>query len=285
MATTQAITGTYSTLSGQPGTFVSENPPFHPNILNLYGRKLGITNAGYGRDNPIVDLPVDTVRGVANDELYRGLMVTRPTTGGYAQQYRVNFLYNPATIHESRSLDLNNDVLPTYARNPDDPGQYATGMNTSIGFSLLFDRTYELWDKAYAGTEAGTFGVMADVNAFYNMLNINQQVTVTPPQAIGGSVPFSSTSYGQIVQGAMTAVPVDLYFGYKSPGALKYFGYITQFDVTYTHFTQKMVVQRCAINIGFQVMSDLYTTSVAQQQQTSNNLKSPNNVFSTTPPQ
>ena len=132
MATTQAITGTFSTLSGQPGTFVSENPPFHPNILNLTGRKLGRTNSGYGRDNPIVDFPEDTVRGVANDELYRGLMVTRPTTGGYAQQYKVNFLYNPSTIHESRSLDLNNDVYPQYARNPDDPGQYATGMNTTV---------------------------------------------------------------------------------------------------------------------------------------------------------
>lgn len=251
MGTTQPITGTYAPLSGQPGYIVAENPPFHPNILNLHGRQAGVTNAPSS----------NTVTGQVNSELYRGLMVSRPATGGTATQFRVNFLYNPSTINESRSLDLNNDVLPTYARNPDDPGKYATGMNTFIGFSLLFDRTYELWDIGYYGTDAGTYGVMVDVNAFYNMLNINQQVTITPQQQIGGSVPFTATSYGQIVQGAMSAVPVDLYFGYKSPGALKYFGFVTQMDVTYTHFTQKMVPQRCAINVGFQVMSDLYTTA------------------------
>lgn len=251
MATTQNISGVFSPLSGQPGYAVSENPPFHPNILNIPMRQVGVTNGPTS----------DTVKGQANSELYRGLMVTKPQPGAPTTQYRVNFLYNPSTINESRSLDLNNEVLPSYKRNPDDPGQYATGMNAFIGFNLLFDRTYELWDISYYGTQAGTYGVMADVNAFYNMLNINQQTTVTPKQATGGSVPFTSASYGVVTQGTMGAVPVDLYFGYKAPGALKYFGFITQFDITYTHFSQKMVPMRCAINIGFQVMSELFTAS------------------------
>lgn len=254
MATTQPITGVFSPLSGQPGYIVAENPPFHPNILNLYGRKNGVTNGPTS----------DTTRGQVNSELYRGLMVSRAATGGTATQYKVNFLYNPSTINEMRTLDLNNDVLPQFARNPDDPGKYATGMNTAIGFNLLFDRTYELWDISYYGTDAGTYGVMVDVNAFYNMLGINQQVSVTPPQAVGGSVPFTPTTYNQIVQGSMSAVPLDLYFGYKAPGALKYFGFVNQLNITYTHFTQKMVPQRCAIQVGFQVMSDLYTTAFAQ---------------------
>lgn len=87
MATTLPITGTYQTYSGQPGTIVVENPPFHPNILNIPMRQIGFTNTG----------AEDTVLGAGNDLLYRGLMSTR-TRPGQNQQYRVNFLYNPSTI-------------------------------------------------------------------------------------------------------------------------------------------------------------------------------------------
>lgn len=251
MAGNQPISGAYQPYSGQPGTIVVENPPFHPNILNLYGRKFGSASAGGSS--------TDTVLGNANSELYRGLMATR-TQPGSNQQFRIKFLYNPATISESRSLDLNNNVLPSYARNPDDPGQYKTGLNATVNFSLLFDRTYELWDSSYIGTDANTYGVLADVNALYNMLNINQQTVQTPAQLSSGS--FQATGkYSLVVQGTMAAVPLDLYFGYRSAGSLKYFGYVNQFDVTWTHFSQKMVPMRCAVNIGFSLMSDLFTSS------------------------
>lgn len=249
MVTTQPISGTYQTYSGQPGNFVSENPPFHPNILNIPMRQVGVTNA-----------PTDTVLGNSNDLLYRGFLATRVQPGS-STQYRVKFLYNPSTINENRSLDLNSEVLPTYARNPDDPGQYATGLNATVSFSLLFDRTYELWDSSYRFTDPGIYGVMVDVNAFYNMLNINQLNTLSEPYR-GGSIPVNpNQKYTTVVQGTMSAVPLDLYFGYRSAGALKYFGYISQFDVTYTHFSQKMVPMRCAINVGMVLMSDLFTSS------------------------
>lgn len=246
MGSTLPITGSYQPLSGSPGYHLIENPPFHPNILNIPMRQLSATNL------------------TPDYSLYRGMMQTRVSQNVSAQgttQYRVNFLYNPSTISESRSLDLNSEVLPTYARNPDDPGQYATGLNATVGFSLLFDRTYELWDASYGGTDAGKYGVLVDVNAFYNMLNINQLNTSSPVQQ-GGNGPFGSTQkFALVVQGTMSAIPVDLYFGYKSAGALKYFGYVTQFDVTYTHFSQKMVPMRCAVNVGMVLMSDLFSSS------------------------
>lgn len=246
MASTEPITGVYQPLSGQPGYHLIENPPFHPNILNLPMRQISATN-----------LSPDTA-------LYRGMMQTRATQNVSAQgnnQYRVNFLYNPSTINESRSLDLDNKVLPSYARRPDDPGQYATGLNATLSFSLLFDRTFELWDASYGNTDAGKYGVSVDVNAFYNMLNINQLNTASPVQFAGGT-PFASTQkYALVVQGTMAATPVDIYFGYKSAGALKYFGYVSQFDVTYTHFSQKMVPMRCTVNVGVVLMSDLFSTS------------------------
>lgn len=255
MGTSEPISGEYQPLSGQPGYIVAENPPFHPNILNLSQRQLGVTNLYQGA-------PKDTVAGFTNYDLYRGVIVTRPQTGQSASQFRVNFLYNPSTINENRTLDLNNQVLPSYARDPNDPGQYKTALNATVSFNLLFDRTYELWDASYTSTDAGKYGVLVDVNAFYNLLNINQLDTTTPnKQQSGGSVVFSPTAYGFVVQGTMAAVPVDLYFGYKAGGALKYFGFITGFDVTYTHFTQKMVAQRCSIGVSFQIMSDLQSTS------------------------
>lgn len=242
MGTTEPISGTYQTISGQPGYGIVQNPPFHPNILNIPLRQLSTNSPGS-----------------YDYSLYRGLMSTRAIQGPGlpANQYKVNFLYNPSTIAESRSLDLNNQIYPSYARNPDDPGQHKTGLNATVSFSLLFDRTYELWDSSYVGTDAGTYGVMVDVNAFYNLLNINQ-VNVNSPVSLATSEFAAQNKFALIVQGTMSAIPIDLYFGYQSAGALKYFGYVTEFDITYTHFTQKMVPQRCAINVGFQVMSETF---------------------------
>lgn len=249
MANTEPISGTFQTLSGQPGAFVVENPPFHPNILNIPFRQVGVTNTG----------GTDTVQGTSNEQLYRGVIASR-LQNGQSQQFKVNFLYNPSTISESRSLDLNNNILPGYARNPDDPGKYATGLNATVSFSLLFDRTFELWDSAYVNTDAGRYGISVDTNAFYNLLNVNQ-INTQSPVATGGSVPVdTTTTYSVVVQGTMSATPVDLYFGYRSMGALKYFGYVSELDITYTHFNQKMVPQRCAMQIGFTLMSDLYSS-------------------------
>jgi len=136
-------------------------------------------------------------------------------------------------------------VLPNYARNPNDTGDYNVMLNTTISFSLLFDRTYELWDRKYQGTDVGTYGVSVDTNAFYNLTGINIPEKV--PGVRGGK------SYTKINQGPMKMTPVDLYFGYGSPGGLHYFGIITSLGITYSHFTQQMVPVRCAIDVGFNV--------------------------------
>lgn len=249
MSATLPIVGTLQPLQGQPGVTLYQNPPFHPNITNLTGTQLSISNLFPDR------------------ELYRGLITTRGF-GSSKPAYRVNFLYNPSTIFESRGIDENSEILPAAERNPLDPSQYRVGLNGVVGFNLLFDRTYELWDGAYINTDEGTYGVYADVNAFYNLLGINS-LNLQSPVSLGsgdGSNPVSSSQkYAMVVQGNMTMTPVDLYFGYKATGALKYFGYISQFDVTYTHFTQKMIPQRCAINIGFTLMSELYSSSSSTQ--------------------
>jgi hypothetical protein len=147
----EPISGTvFPLIKGKPGIFVFENPPFHPNILNVGGANKA-TNPTLNSDfNP------------GGGSFHRGLiMAGAGVVKGFGgnTQYKVNFLYNPSTIQETRSLDLNNGVLPAYARNPDDPGTYATSLNTTVSFSLLFDRTYELWDKSYQSTIGGAYGV------------------------------------------------------------------------------------------------------------------------------
>lgn len=219
----------YTPLSGQPGYRVIENPKFDPRILAIPFKQV---SQGFG--------------GTKDSTLYRGAIVSKDNLDGV--QYKVNFLYNPSTISESRSLDLENQILPPHQRVPGDTGNYVTGLSTTIGFSLLFDRTYELWDSKYQGTDVGTWGVQVDTNAFYNLTGINRQEVV--PGVRGGR------SQNMIVQGPMAATPVTLYFGYGSPGSLQYFGYINSLAVTYTHFSQQMVPTRCAIGVGFTLLTE-----------------------------
>lgn len=247
MASTEPISGQLiPTLKGKPGFLLSQNPPFHPAILNV------------GGGNKLTQ-PVDSSNVYPDGTLYRGLMSNRidKNAPGAAQiQYKVNFLYNPSTIEETRSLDINSEVLPTIARNPGDPSAYKTGLATNVSFSLLFDRTYELWDSSYNIADEGIFGCLVDVNAFYNLLGINTLTSASSLNLRGIEGAKITASNSLVVSGPMTAVPVDLYFGYQSQGALKYFGIVTDLDITYTHFTQKMVPMRVGIGVNFQVYAD-----------------------------
>ncbi len=229
MGTTLPIAGQEWSLKAQPGYNIVENPKFDPRILNLPMRQV---SQGYG--------------GTKDSTLYRGAMVARTERDNF--KYKVNFLYNPSTITESRSIDLNNQVLPDYARVPGDTGDYQTALNTTVSFALLFDRTFEMWDSKYQTTDVGTFGCSVDTNAFFNLCGINTKQEV--PGIRGGK------AQNMVVQGPMAAVPMDLYFGYGSPGGLHYFGIVTSLGVTYTHFSQQMVPVRCAVDIGFTVFAD-----------------------------
>lgn len=254
----EPISGTiYPTISGKPGITIFENPLFHPNILNIGGSNQAI--------NPTIRQDFSARTG----NLHRGLLIGGAGIVKGAKghiQYRVNFLYNPSTITESRSLDLNNGVLPAYARNPDDPGSYATSLNATVSFSLLFDRTFELWDGAYRQTQPGIYGVRSDVEAFYNLLGINipQVQTNTATQAAPPAI--NPAKITNTVQGPMTFAPTNLYFGANSKGALSYFGYVSDMNVTYSHFIANMTPSRCAVDVTFTVLSQIAGSTTSQGQ-------------------
>lgn len=250
----EPISGTvYPSLNGKPGITVLQNPLFHPNILTVGGSNQAI--------NPTIKKDFNSRTG----SLHRGLLVAGAGIAGNTGQvqYKVNFLYNPSTISESRSIDLNNGVLPSYARNPDDPGTYATSLNTTVGFSLLFDRTFELWDGSYRSTQPGIYGVRTDVEAFYNLLGINTPVVQTNTQTQAAPPAINPSKVINVVQGPMQFIPTNLYFGDNSKGALSYFGYVSGMDITYTHFIANMTPSRCAIDISFTVLSQTVAGSSA----------------------
>lgn len=237
------------TLSGKPGIVTYSNPPFHPSILNI------------GGTNTAVNPTLFTDFNSQGASLHRGMLVsgagvTAAATGNI--QYRVNFLYNPSTINESRALDINSGVLPSYARNPDDPGQYASALNTTVSFSLLFDRTFELWDSGYTGTIAGIYGVRSDVEAFYNLLGINVAQTQNSSSLTGI---LTGQKVTNTIQGAMTFSPCNLYFSNNARGALAYSGYVSEIDVTYSHFAGNMVPARCAVNVIFTCLPAVSTST------------------------
>jgi hypothetical protein len=236
----------YPTLSGKPGSNVVSNPPFHPSILNVGGGNSATNprlNNGFGYNS--------------GGNLQRGKLVGG--AGAYYGvptnvSYIVNFLYNPATIYESRAIDMNSGILPASARNQSDTGQYATGLSTTISFALLFDRTFELWDSSYTGTIAGTYGARADIESLYNLVGINTSVAATqsvvnPQQGSNGTQKTNVT-----IQGPMIVSPCNLYFGANSPGALSFYGFISGMDITWSHFSAAMVPVRAEVDVTFTVL-------------------------------
>jgi hypothetical protein len=251
----EPISGTvYPIISGKPGITTFQNPPFHKNILNVGGANASTNPPAANAFNP------------GGTNLFRGVMVAGAGTPGVTKgniQYRVNFLYNPATIYESRSLDLNNGVLPYSQRNPNDPGAYATGLNTTVEFSLLFDRTFELWDSSYQNTIAGTYGCRADVEAFYNLCGINELIPQTSTQVTVVAPPEVNTGRAtNVVQGPMIWVPAYVYFGgTNSRGALNYYGAVSAFNVTWSHFTTEMIPARCEVDVTLTLMPNINSSS------------------------
>lgn len=263
------ISGTaYPTLSGKPGVTTFSNPPFHPNILNIGSNSTQGLSSIY--DVPTPPSSIKLGKGFnSGGNLQRGRLITDPTqntingTVSGNVIYQVNFLYNPSTINEARAVDLNSGTLPSAYRVIGDPTQYLTGLNTTISFSLLFDRTFELWDSSYANTDQGNYGVRVDVEALYNLLGINYG---TSTAAITGGV-VSPTGGNQAsnvtVQGPMTIAPCHLYFGGTNQWSLNYYGFVSSFNVTWTHFTSTMVPQRCAVDITFTALPTTTSTLAA----------------------
>lgn len=191
---------------------------------------------------------------------------------------RVNFLYNPSEISVHHSVNVDSGILPADIDSDFDVTQTMGKSGGSISFRLLFDRTYETTDPT-SKSPAAYSGVYADVSALYDLTGINDTRT--------NSLSTGSTSYdpeassapplwqeqpdfgtSQVLtgtyRGVMTIRPVYVVFSEQwaidipnAPGRvrpLSWYGYIANLNVTYSHWTERMVPQRCGVDVQMELL-------------------------------
>jgi hypothetical protein len=223
-----------------------ENPPFDPRIRQIPGVAL---NDPYS---------------VGGNTLFRGRIETRDKVNGYYR--RLNFLYNPSGIQWQGNVDTNT-IGDSSVMDPNDASSWLMPMSQTVAFSLLFDRTYETWVYD-ANIETSRLGVVADIKHFYAMLGILGDPTAYLPQnvsrAAGGAKPGTADTWGTAMAASLkNTVDVSLiddasptsFMQYVQVRAImgnnvSYYGVINSSTISYTHFTQRMIPNRCSVDIS-----------------------------------
>lgn len=198
------------------------------------------------------------VNGGKFGPIQRGFMVWEQPIGGYSDSAMVSFLYNPSTVSASYYMS-NSSVSSSYLFPTGfNSSNLTVPLNQSVEFSLLFDRTYELWqqyDSIGLPLQSGVnnpavSGVLVDIQAMEQFTGMNVAYS-------DGNTTTTSPTSGSLVghQGIMQLIPSYVYFGGNSAAlSLWYYGYISEWDVTVTHWTQYMVPMRCVINVTFTML-------------------------------
>lgn len=186
------------------------NPPFEPNM------------------NPILINNVGSA-------IERGFILSNSSPDGAGNAWDgIRFLYNPSTI--SISYMINGDPIPTgdtiVGRTDGHPITQGIG---TLQFSLLFDRTYEMWNPNRYSDDRRR-GVGADIDAFRQLVGV-----LLPPKKKG----VISSSIAKSDDSVM--VPRMSYFVFSTKETTPYFGFITDLPIQYTHWTQNMVPVRAVV--------------------------------------
>lgn len=212
------------------------NPPFDPRIYSM--TKLQAPRADqWGKP-----------------DVQRGYMIQDQGVNGDTNiRYSVRFLYNPSNIEVTHSTDVQygSIITPQAYRNPADGGNFNVPVQASVGFNLLFDRTYEMWDigskSANSLGMAAVKGCVVDVEAVYRVVGILQPTVGFEPGVprLADRNPDYILNQGDI--GPMPMTPCTVYFG--GSNALSYHGYVSGLDVNYTHFSQAMIPVRCSVGV------------------------------------
>lgn len=193
------------------------------------------------------------ITGTAMGNLTRGRIINKYDSSvnvAYNPIYCLNFLYNPDSIEIDYSIDTSNatPIQPQY-RNPNDTANLPIPLANSLSFSLLFDRTFEVWqNQATAGTPGVTAGVYDDVKILYGLIGVTAQVD---------SPVFNSSGQQQTQQVTVTG-PMQMnecYFYFGGQASLSFYGIIMSASVTYTHWSIDMVPTRCTIALGVNLLS------------------------------
>lgn len=211
--------------------------PLLDGVKNYHLR--GKSRDGKIRQNPPFDRRIRSITnfgGTNGGEIQKGMIRTEDW------KFALNFLYNPSTVDVSHSMDEYSSTtpMPYFARDKNNIGNPVVPLASSVGFSLLFDRTYELWDASLRTTPAGQKGVYVDVKALYDMLGMTAKDE-------------SGNNLGDAIVSPMIYTPVHVLFG-GAANSLKYYGVIQSASITYTHWNSDMIPSRCAVTIGMNLL-------------------------------
>jgi hypothetical protein len=225
-----------------------------------------------------------------NVNLQRGYMIWADQggnlgyTGGELGDGRdmINFLYNPSTV--SSDYNVGNASLQAammYTVPGDSGNLLAPLLQQTVSFQLYFDRTFEL---TYGGNYGGgpndptVIGVQADIYQFMQFTGVNAALNkgqAAQAQNVGGNSASSSASSASGTAGLVTSggimmmIPSYVFFGNAlaqidngagnvNLGALasqlNYYGFISEWSPTYTHWTSNMVPIRASISVTFTML-------------------------------
>lgn len=179
--------------------------------------------------------------------LTRGQIRQAEAIPGFSDVARLNFLFNPSAISASYAIIADDASAILTFPNADDVADLNAPINQSVSLSLLFDRTYELWDSSKVNTEVGKYGCQVDVKAMKQLVGMSADLS-NAPKPNGNTTGFALSGATDIMRNVRCFVNIG---GINS---LSYYGFIESWDVTYTHWTQYMIPMRCVINMSLRLM-------------------------------
>lgn len=188
--------------------------------------------------------------------LTRGYMTWDKPQPGFSDNARVDFLYNPSSVTATFNMSTAGPTIQF--PNAGDTADPRVQLNQTASWSLLFDRTYELWGQYKPdGTpiqspgpnnnNPAVYGVLADL---YQLQQFTGMTMAYSPDGQLGHKLSTTSLIGR--QGILQLIPSYVYFGGKKN--LAYYGYVTEWDYTITHWTQYMIPMRCLVDISWTML-------------------------------
>lgn len=204
--------------------------------------------------------------GTGKGTIQRGYMIWDQPIPGYTGKAMVNYLYNPSTV--SSDYNIADPSVQAAMNFPiaSDTAQLAIPLQQTANWTIMYDRTYEVnaggvfntggtvdSSSTYGATSPQVIGIQADIMAlmqFTGMLT-NYSYGTAVSSGLISSIPSSTSGLDfSISQGIMQLVPSYFYFGNASlANNVAYYGYITEWSVQYTDWTQYNVPYRCVVAI------------------------------------
>jgi hypothetical protein len=218
------------------------------------------------------------------------------STGGTAGQTAANapavwFLYNPSTIAASYALDSASGQANLLYPVATVSANLIVPLQQTVSFTIMFDRTYEVNTPTIPNGLLQLYGVDIDILALKQFTGMFSSIVSTAgstspdtttgisanPFGLGAGANLTSTpdnntntttinqilSGNYINQGVMTVALSYIYFSGPNGGGigLKYYGYVSGWDVQYTHFSELMVPMRAVVDITFTLLPPANTGS------------------------